>query len=121
MLDNLTKHEGGEEVYEVPFKGSDFSTIVSPLLCLYGSRTTGLGELQCGHAEDPETRKRAMQSSAFRLQRNVPVLDRIFDLRRQIAAIMGYPSWADFVLEERMAKNPKNVVEVSESIFLSYS
>ena len=36
---------------------------------------------------------------------NADVCRRIADLRRQLAQLLGYASWADYVLEERMAKD----------------
>lgn len=39
-----------------------------------------------------------------RLKVNVPVLDRMLDLRRQIAALLGYETWASYRLEDRMIK-----------------
>jgi metallopeptidase MepB len=40
-----------------------------------------------------------------RLKINVPVLDKILDLRRQCADLLGYETWAAYVLEDRMIKS----------------
>jgi thimet oligopeptidase len=41
-------------------------------------------------------------------EKNLPILDRVIDLRRKKAKLLGYETWADYVLEDRMAKTPKN-------------
>ncbi|MDB4943116.1 MAG: Thimet oligopeptidase, partial [Labilithrix sp.] len=41
--------------------------------------------------------------------KNVPLLDRILALRNEKAKLLGYPTWADYVLEPRMAKDAKTV------------
>ncbi len=38
-------------------------------------------------------------------QDNTGICRQIADLRRRIAQLLGYPTWADYVLEERMAKD----------------
>ncbi len=38
-------------------------------------------------------------------QDNTGICRKIADLRRRIAQLLGYPTWADYVLEERMAKD----------------
>ncbi|MDE6483511.1 MAG: M3 family metallopeptidase [Rikenellaceae bacterium] len=42
---------------------------------------------------------------------NTAILKRIADLRRRKAALLGYDTYADYVLEERMAGNRRNVEE----------
>jgi len=42
---------------------------------------------------------------------NVELLEKIVTLRREIAHLLGYPTHADLQLEQRMAKNPKNVMK----------
>lgn len=37
----------------------------------------------------------------------------MIELRRKVATLLGYASWADYVTEIRMAKTAKNVVDVS--------
>ncbi len=41
--------------------------------------------------------------------KNVPLLENLLKLRAEKAKLLGYATWADFVLEMRMAKNPKTV------------
>lgn len=41
--------------------------------------------------------------------KNVAVLDKILALRAEKAKLLGYATWADYVLEPRMAKDPKTV------------
>lgn len=45
------------------------------------------------------------------MQVNLPVLDRILALRRRIAELLGYDTWADYKTEVQMAKTPKAVVD----------
>ena len=40
---------------------------------------------------------------------NIPLVPRIVNLRRQLANILGYPTFADFILERRMAKDTPHV------------
>ncbi len=40
---------------------------------------------------------------------NTPVVKRIVELRLDVAKLLGYSSWADYVLEENMAKNTSAV------------
>jgi thimet oligopeptidase len=47
---------------------------------------------------------------------NIKLLAEILKLRRAKALLLGYPTWADFVLEVRMAKNAKAVREFLEKI-----
>ncbi len=51
---------------------------------------------------------RAFKNDAFD---NQEIVLKIVNLRHQRAQLLGYPSHAHFVLEERMAKSPENVVE----------
>jgi Zn-dependent oligopeptidase len=40
---------------------------------------------------------------------NLPLLDRLLALRHEKALLLGYPTWAHYVLETRMAKDPAAV------------
>ena len=47
---------------------------------------------------------------------NLPVLDKILALRAEKAKLLGYPTWADYVLEPRMAKDAKTVASFLEGL-----
>jgi thimet oligopeptidase len=48
--------------------------------------------------------------------KNVAVIERILALRAEKATLLGYATWADYVLEPRMAKDPKTVATFLESL-----
>jgi thimet oligopeptidase len=48
--------------------------------------------------------------------KNVAVIEKILALRQELAKLLGYQTWADYILEDRMAKNPKTVSEFLESL-----
>ena len=47
---------------------------------------------------------------------NLPVLDKILALRAEKAKLLGYATWADYVLEPRMAKDAKTVAAFLEGL-----
>ena len=51
---------------------------------------------------------------------NTKTVKRIVDLCREEAQIMGYDNYADYVLEERMAKNQKNVYDLLYKLIEAY-
>ena len=63
-------------------------------------------------AENPETRRRAYAGYESRLAINKSVMSKFLDLRRKIAKLLGYPTWADYITEVKMAKTAKGVKEV---------
>lgn len=60
-------------------------------------------------AQNPETRLRAFEGYESRLLVNIPILDRILELRRKIADLLGYGTWADYVTEVKMAKSAQSI------------
>lgn len=66
-------------------------------------------------ANSPLTRQAAQTANDARLAVNVEPLSTMFRLRKEIAEILQYDSWADYVTEERMVKSAANVKEVSEN------
>lgn len=71
--------------------------------------------LQFKFAENPDTRRKAYEGFENRLAINVPNMSKFLDLRRQIAKLLGYPTWADYVTEVKMVKNAKSVKEVTSA------
>ncbi|KDQ62378.1 hypothetical protein JAAARDRAFT_189705 [Jaapia argillacea MUCL 33604] len=63
------------------------------------------------YAENPATRQRAHESYESRLAINEPLLTKALDLRRRIAKLLGYQTWADYITEVKMVKTSKNVDE----------
>ncbi|MBS1984319.1 MAG: Zn-dependent oligopeptidase [Bdellovibrionales bacterium] len=63
------------------------------------------------NAKVAETRKKMVSAYYDRAAgTNIKVLDEILELRRQIAAVMGYPTWADYkTANGRMAKSAKDI------------
>ncbi|KDQ54212.1 hypothetical protein JAAARDRAFT_135927, partial [Jaapia argillacea MUCL 33604] len=66
---------------------------------------------QFKYAENPDTRQRAYESYESRLAINEPLLTKVLDLRRRIAKLLKYQTWADYVTEVKMVKTSKNVEE----------
>jgi thimet oligopeptidase len=48
--------------------------------------------------------------------KNVAVVEKLLALRAEKAKLLGYATWADYVLEPRMAKDPKTVAAFLESL-----
>jgi len=60
-----------------------------------------------------------IQSNIRAKDTNLPLLDEILQLRQEKAMLLGYPTWADYVLEPRMAKNAKTVRDFLEDLKVS--
>ncbi|KAI0822328.1 metallopeptidase MepB [Trametes gibbosa] len=82
--------EGDNDVYDVTFQYPD----MLPLLKF---------------ASNPETRRAAYEGFEGRLAVNEPILKKILGLRREIADLLGYASWADYVTEVKMVKSAEGV------------
>lgn len=48
--------------------------------------------------------------------KNLPLLSKALVLRQQLAEVMGYKTFADYATVDRMAKNPKNVMEFLDGL-----
>ncbi|PCH40126.1 zincin [Wolfiporia cocos MD-104 SS10] len=93
VISGYTKRsEGDKELYVVTMKTPD----IIPLF---------------KNAINPDTRRRAYGAYDKRLEVNEPILTRILDLRRKIVALLGYPTWADYATEVKMAKNAQTVID----------
>ncbi|GMK53814.1 hypothetical protein CspeluHIS016_0104000 [Cutaneotrichosporon spelunceum] len=63
------------------------------------------------YADNPETRRRAQMGYEGKTIQNVPVLEEIVQLRKQVADILGFENFADYILDIKMAKNSKTVTD----------
>jgi thimet oligopeptidase len=64
------------------------------------------------NAKDPEARRKLELLYNNRAKKeNLPILKEVLALRRRAARLLGYPTHAHYVLEERMAKSPERVSE----------
>lgn len=83
-----TVEENGQTKYKVTHKTPD----IFPLL---------------NNAKNPATRKKAFISYENRSTINTPLFKEIMELRKEAASVLGYETWADFIIEPKMAKNAK--------------
>uniref|UniRef100_A0A0W0FS66 Putative metallopeptidase MepB n=1 Tax=Moniliophthora roreri TaxID=221103 RepID=A0A0W0FS66_MONRR len=91
VISGYTKQTEGEtEVYDVTYKTPDIFPVFK-------------------FAKNPETRRRAFEGHESRLNVNVPLLDKALELRRKIASLLGYKTWADYITEDKMIKNAASV------------
>jgi peptidyl-dipeptidase Dcp len=67
--------------------------------------------------ENRALRQRVWEASAQRgVADNGPALLRIVELRAAKAKLLGYPTWAAYVLEEQMAKTPDAVLKILDDL-----
>lgn len=62
------------------------------------------------YAQNENTRKVAFTGDQNKIPENADILKRAVLLRYKLAKLMGYKNFSQFTLEERMAKNEKNVL-----------
>ncbi|KAH7913359.1 mitochondrial endopeptidase [Hygrophoropsis aurantiaca] len=98
VISGFTKRsEESRDIYDVTFKAHDIFKITA-------------------FATNPMTRQRAQEGRDGCLAVNVPVLERALDLRRQMASILGYQSWADYVAEDQMVKTGANALRFLDDL-----
>ncbi|WP_115718375.1 M3 family metallopeptidase [Gallaecimonas mangrovi] len=68
------------------------------------------------HLDNRELRKKIWETSAHRAQDNGPVLLKLVELRAEKAKLLGYPTWAAYVLEDQMAKTPDAVFDILDKL-----
>ncbi|KAK2465233.1 hypothetical protein APHAL10511_002587 [Amanita phalloides] len=91
VVSGYTKRtEGDKEVYDVTYKTPDIFPVFK-------------------FAENPETRRRAYEGYESRLAINAPLLDKALELRRRIAKLLNYETWADYRTEVKMVRSAKGV------------
>lgn len=98
VMDQFDKiDDNGVEKFKVTFKYPDILPVLK-------------------YAKNEQTRKTALVENQNKVPQNAEILDKIVRIRYQIAKLLGYPTYSEFVLEERMAKNQKNVLDFLEDL-----
>ncbi|GMM36332.1 hypothetical protein DASC09_036570 [Saccharomycopsis crataegensis] len=62
------------------------------------------------YAKDPQTRRTAMLGNQNKVGQNAAILKQAIVKRAELANVLGYKSYSEYVLEERMTKTPENVL-----------
>ncbi|KAH8104630.1 metallopeptidase MepB [Cristinia sonorae] len=88
----VKRQEDGKDLYDVTFKTPDIFPIFK-------------------FAQNPSTRQKAFEAYEDRLVINTPLMEKMLALRRQIAALLGYDTWADYRTEIKMVKSGRNVID----------
>ena len=67
--------------------------------------------------ENRELRKKIWEKSANRaMDVNGPIILELTHLRAEKAALLGYPNWASYAIENQMAKKPENVFKILDDL-----
>ncbi|KAF8521046.1 mitochondrial endopeptidase [Gautieria morchelliformis] len=85
------------ELYEITFKTPDISPVLN-------------------YATNPSTRRRASMGFDARLTINVPLVTKALALRRRLASLLGYKTWADFVNEVKMVGSAEGVFKFLDDV-----
>jgi thimet oligopeptidase len=69
------------------------------------------------YAENGDVRRRLMHESLNRAYpANMAVLDSLLAKRYRLARMLGYPTWADYVTEDKMVESAKNAADFIERL-----
>ncbi|KAK2705101.1 hypothetical protein QYM36_017217 [Artemia franciscana] len=69
---------------------------------------------KCKKSETRKILATAYQSKC--MNENVPILEELIRIRKEMVDILGYPNYASYIHEMRMAKNPQKVAEFLTSL-----
>ncbi len=68
------------------------------------------------YASLEETRKKSFIARNSRAQENSLIIETVLKLRKKIATLLGYNSWADYVIEDKMAKTGANALDFVDDL-----
>ncbi|KAK6454064.1 oligopeptidase [Scheffersomyces xylosifermentans] len=68
------------------------------------------------HAKNQATRKSAFIANQNKCPENAQILDKIIRTRFELAQLLGYKTYSEYVLEDRMAKNQKTVLDFLDDL-----
>ncbi|KZV95785.1 zincin [Exidia glandulosa HHB12029] len=109
----------GQEKGKIAFSVEELEGIPPPVVSGYAKRADdGKCELTFRppdimplfkYAKNPETRRKAWEAYESRVAVNEEIFDSVLAIRRKIADLLGYDSWADYVTEVKMVKSAQGV------------
>jgi Zn-dependent oligopeptidase len=70
------------------------------------------------NAKNPETRKKGYLSYEDRSTINTGLFQEIMELRKEAAAVAGYKTWADYIIEPKMAKTAKTAIDFLDDLLV---
>ena len=104
VLDKLPVKQGANGTRIIPLHEK---TVLAPMMKLI---------------QNEETRKQLdFAHSNINKDNNVPIIDKLVQLRQEEALILGYSSYSEMVLEGRMAKNPATVQNFEDGLIQKLS
>lgn len=68
------------------------------------------------YSKNPETRKRAFLGDQNKVPENAKILTKAVAKRAELAHLLGYETYSDYVLEESMAKTSQNVLDFENDL-----
>eukprot|EP00761_Pharyngomonas_kirbyi_P012748 gb/GECH01012775.1/.p1 GENE.gb/GECH01012775.1/~~gb/GECH01012775.1/.p1 ORF type:complete len:664 (+),score=190.56 gb/GECH01012775.1/:1-1992(+) len=96
FIDNLEKD--GDDKYFVSLKYPEFFPAIQ-------------------YADDPETRQKLDYARGTQCKdENQPILETAIEIRSELASLLGFDTHAEYVLDIRMAKNPKTVLNFEKDL-----
>ncbi|KAL7009563.1 metalloendopeptidase [Cystobasidiomycetes sp. EMM_F5] len=69
------------------------------------------------YCKNPSTRRRAFLSFENRSSINTKLFQEVMELRREAASVIGYSTWADYIIEPKMAKSAKTAIDFLEDLY----
>lgn len=97
-LAQLQKADGKSGFRTVPLKKTGFAHVVKFI-------------------ENEDTRKKIdFAVNTINTDKNVPIIEKLTQLRQELALLMGYQSFSEMVLKDKMAKNPQNVEKLLDDL-----
>lgn len=67
--------------------------------------------------ENDETRKKIdFAVNNINKENNVPIIEKLTQMRQELALLMGFQSFSEMVLKDKMAKNPQNVEKLLDDL-----
>ncbi|KAE9386902.1 zincin [Gymnopus androsaceus JB14] len=95
----------------ITFTAKQLDGVPANVVLGYMKRTQGSEEVYDVTSKTPDIFPIAFEGYESRLEVNVPLLSKALGIRRQLASLLGYKTWADYITEVKMIKNGKGFLD----------